>query len=31
MTLVSLIPAVILGILLQRHLVRGLTVGAVQG
>jgi multiple sugar transport system permease protein len=31
MTLISLIPAVLLGILLQRHLVRGLTVGAVQG
>jgi len=31
MTLISLIPAVILGTFLQRHLVRGLTVGAVQG
>jgi multiple sugar transport system permease protein len=31
MTLISLIPAVLLGIFLQRHLVRGLTVGAVQG
>jgi multiple sugar transport system permease protein len=31
MTLISLIPALILGILLQRHLVRGLTMGAVQG
>jgi multiple sugar transport system permease protein len=31
MTLISLIPAVLLGILLQRHLVRGLTMGAVQG
>lgn len=31
MTLISLIPALLLGILLQRHLVRGLTVGAVQG
>jgi len=31
MTLISLIPALLLGIFLQRHLVRGLTVGAVQG
>jgi multiple sugar transport system permease protein len=31
LTMVSLIPAVILGILIQRHLVRGLTLGAVQG
>jgi multiple sugar transport system permease protein len=31
MTLISLAPAVILGTFLQRHLVRGLTVGAVQG
>jgi multiple sugar transport system permease protein len=31
LTMVSLIPAVILGILVQRHLVRGLTLGAVQG
>jgi multiple sugar transport system permease protein len=31
MTLVSLIPALLLGTLLQRHLVRGLTMGAVQG
>ena len=31
MTLISLIPALLLGILLQRHLVRGLTMGAVQG
>jgi multiple sugar transport system permease protein len=31
MTLISLIPAVLLGIFLQRHLVRGLTVGAGQG
>ncbi|MFN0156054.1 MAG: carbohydrate ABC transporter permease [Gaiella sp.] len=30
-TLVSLIPAVLLGILVQRHLVRGLTLGAVRG
>jgi multiple sugar transport system permease protein len=31
LTMVSLIPALILGILVQRHLVRGLTLGAVQG
>jgi multiple sugar transport system permease protein len=31
LTIVSLIPAVLLGILIQRHLVRGLTLGAVQG
>jgi multiple sugar transport system permease protein len=31
LTMVSLIPAVILGMLIQRHLVRGLTLGAVQG
>lgn len=31
MTLISLVPAVLLGTLLQRHLVRGLTMGAVQG
>jgi multiple sugar transport system permease protein len=31
LTMVSLIPALVLGILLQRHLVRGLTLGAVQG
>jgi ABC-type glycerol-3-phosphate transport system permease component len=29
--MVSLIPAVLLGILVQRHIVRGLTLGAVQG
>jgi multiple sugar transport system permease protein len=29
--MVSLIPALLLGILVQRHLVRGLTLGAVQG
>lgn len=27
----SLIPSIVLGILVQRHLVRGLTLGAVQG
>lgn len=31
LTMVSLIPALILGVLIQRHLVRGLTLGAVQG
>jgi multiple sugar transport system permease protein len=31
LTMVTLIPAVLLGILVQRHLVRGLTLGAVQG
>jgi len=31
LTMVSLIPALILGIVIQRHLVRGLTLGAVQG
>ena len=31
LTMVTLIPAVILGALFQRHLVRGLTLGAVQG
>jgi multiple sugar transport system permease protein len=31
LTMVSLIPALIIGILVQRHLVRGLTLGAVQG
>ncbi|HEY1370691.1 MAG TPA: carbohydrate ABC transporter permease [Gaiellaceae bacterium] len=31
LTMVSLVPAILLGILIQRHLVRGLTLGAVQG
>ena len=31
LTMVSLIPAVVLGVLVQRHLVRGLTLGAVRG
>jgi multiple sugar transport system permease protein len=31
LTMVSLIPALLLGILVQRHIVRGLTLGAVQG
>jgi multiple sugar transport system permease protein len=31
LTMVSLVPALVLGALIQRHLVRGLTLGAVQG
>ncbi len=31
LTMVSLVPAVLLGILVQRHIVRGLTLGAIQG
>jgi multiple sugar transport system permease protein len=31
LTMVSLIPALLIGMLIQRHLVRGLTLGAVQG
>lgn len=31
LTIVSLVPALLLGVLVQRHLVRGLTLGAVQG
>jgi multiple sugar transport system permease protein len=31
LTMLSFIPAVILGLLVQRHLVRGLTLGAVEG
>ena len=31
LTIVSLGPAVVLGLLIQRHLVRGLTLGAVTG
>ena len=31
LTMVTLIPAILLGILVQRHLVRGLTLGAVRG
>jgi multiple sugar transport system permease protein len=27
----SLVPSIVLGMLVQRHLVRGLTLGAVQG
>ena len=29
--IVSLVPSIALGILVQRHLVRGLTLGAVRG
>ena len=31
LSIVSLVPSVVLGILVQRHLVRGLTLGAVRG
>ncbi len=31
LSVTSLIPSIILGMLVQRHLVRGLTLGAVQG
>jgi multiple sugar transport system permease protein len=31
LAMVSLIPALAIGVLIQRHLVRGLTLGAVQG
>jgi multiple sugar transport system permease protein len=31
LTVVSMIPALILGLIVQRHLVRGLTLGAVRG
>jgi multiple sugar transport system permease protein len=31
LTIVSLVPALVLGLIVQRHLVRGLTLGAVQG
>jgi multiple sugar transport system permease protein len=31
LTVVSMIPALVLGLIVQRHLVRGLTLGAVQG
>lgn len=31
LTIVSLVPALLLGLIVQRHLVRGLTLGAVQG
>jgi multiple sugar transport system permease protein len=31
LSIVSLVPSIVLGILAQRHLVRGLTLGAVRG
>jgi multiple sugar transport system permease protein len=31
LAVVSLAPSIVLGILVQRHLVRGLTLGAVRG
>jgi multiple sugar transport system permease protein len=31
LSMVSLVPALVLGLFVQRHLVRGLTLGAVQG
>jgi len=31
LTVLSFVPAIVLGLLLQRHLVRGLTLGAVEG
>ena len=31
LAIVSLVPSIALGILVQRHLVRGLTLGAVRG
>jgi multiple sugar transport system permease protein len=31
LSIVSLVPSIVLGMLVQRHLVRGLTLGAVQG
>jgi multiple sugar transport system permease protein len=31
LAIVSLVPSIVLGILVQRHLVRGLTLGAVRG
>jgi multiple sugar transport system permease protein len=31
LSMVSLVPSIVLGILVQRHLVRGLTLGAVRG
>ena len=31
LTMVSLVPALVLGLFIQRHLVRGLTLGAVKG
>ena len=31
LAIVSLVPSIVLGVLAQRHLVRGLTLGAVRG
>ena len=31
LAMVSLVPSIVLGVLVQRHLVRGLTLGAVRG
>ena len=31
LSVVSLVPSIVLGMLVQRHLVRGLTLGAVRG
>ena len=31
LAIVSLVPSIVLGVLVQRHLVRGLTLGAVRG
>jgi multiple sugar transport system permease protein len=31
LTIVSFVPAIVLGLLVQKHLVRGLTLGAVEG
>jgi multiple sugar transport system permease protein len=28
---VSLVPSIVLGVLVQKHLVRGLTLGAIRG
>jgi multiple sugar transport system permease protein len=31
LAIVSLVPSIILGVLVQKHLVRGLTLGALRG
>ena len=31
LAIVSLVPSIILGVLVQKHLVRGLTLGAIRG
>ena len=31
LAIVSLVPSIVLGVLAQRHLVAGLTLGAVRG